>query len=121
MSHLPHQRFCIIPQGNVHRLELNVPDHFESLEFDALNHELAEAINRIGQARWVLDMSQVHYAGSALLGLLINLRTRIRRSNGQLVICCMEEMIQRVLRAGSMERLFTITSTFEEALKAFRD
>lgn len=120
MSHTSHPHFCITPRGNVYLLQLNIPDHFESLEFDTLNHELAEAINRIGQARWVLDMSRVHYVGSALLGLLINLRTRIRRSNGQLIICCMEEMIQRVLRAGSMERLFVIVETPDQAVQSLQ-
>ncbi len=112
-------RFRIVSEGDIHVIEFSIPDDLESLEFDALNQTVADAIGARGQAKWVMDLTHVAYAGSALLGLLINVRTKVRRSEGKLVVCAMHETIERVLRTGSMERLFVIVQTREDAMIAF--
>jgi len=64
----------------------------------------------------VLDLHGAGYIGSALLGLLINVRTKVKHTHGTLVICRLDPMLHRVLRSGSMERLFVIAAERDEAL-----
>ncbi len=116
MSDHSPRRFRIVSHQGVRIIEIRLPEDLESLEFDTINTALADAVTEVGAAKWVLDLTDVAYAGSALLGLLVNLRTKVRRSRGTLVICCMDPMIERVLRTGSMDRLFTIAATREEAV-----
>jgi anti-anti-sigma factor len=103
--------------GDVWVLVIRVPEHFESMEFDPLNAQLAAIIDGRPGGRWVVDMTHIRYAGSAMLGMLVNVRSRVRRSGGTLVLCCMDEQIRGVLRAGSMERLFAIVETRDEAVR----
>jgi anti-anti-sigma factor len=116
-DHTP-KRFRIVTERDVRVIEITIPDDLESLEFDSINTALADAVTDAGAAKWVLDLTAVSYAGSALLGLLVNLRTKVRRSRGTLAICCMDAQIERVLRTGSMDRLFIITATRDEAIAA---
>ena len=117
MSDQTPKRFRIVTQRSVRVIEITIPADLESIEFDTINISLSDAVTETGSAKWVLDMTHVEYAGSALLGLLVNLRTKIRRSNGRLAVCHMNPLIERVLRTGSMDRLFTITSTRDEAIE----
>ncbi len=119
MSDTPAERFSIRIEREIRVIELLVSADVESIEFDAINTSLSAAVASHDAKRWVLDMTQVGYAGSALLGLLVNLRSAIRRKSGTLVLCCMDPMIERTLRTGSMERLFVIVDTREDALASF--
>ncbi len=113
------QRISVTQDRGVLVLRLNLPGDVESLEFDQLNEAVAEIINARIEAKWVLDLTGVLYAGSALLGLLVNIRTRVRRARGTLIVCQMDPMLERVLRTGSMDKLFVIVDTRDEAFEAF--
>jgi len=111
------QRFRIVSEADAHVIELLLPAHIEALEFDSINTDIAEQIIARGSSAWVIDLTGALYIGSALLGLLINVRTKVRQSHGTLTLCSMDAALERVLRVGSMERLFTIVNGRREALK----
>lgn len=119
MSDTPAERFSILTDRDVRVIELVIGEEVESIEFDAINAALSQAVSSHDATQWVLDMSQVRYAGSALLGLLVNLRSTVRRQSGTLVLCCMDPLIERTLRTGSMERLFVIVDNRDDALGCF--
>lgn len=116
MSDSSSQRYIVVPMGAVRVIELRLPDELEALEFDTLNSELAALILQAGAAKWVIDLAATSYLGSALLGMLVNVRTKVRQSRGKLAVCGLNNEIQRVLRLGSMDRLFTIVETRDDAI-----
>lgn len=109
-------RFRIVVESDCQVMEFFLPAHTEASEFDALNPLLARAIVDRAGAKWVVDLLHTRYAGSALLGMLVNIRTKVKQTKGKLVLCHLDPMLERVLRAGSMDRLFTIVSDRPAAL-----
>lgn len=103
---------------SIQLIELFLPDSIDPLEFDQLNtHMLAHLEGKAGQ-RWILDLSRASYMGSATLGLIVNVRQRVKSSGGRLVLCGLSRQLAEIFRASSIERLFTIVKTRPEALKA---
>lgn len=98
-------------------LELTLPTTLDSEEFDRLNDALLGVLAEAPDGSWVLDLSLLSYMGSAALGLLVNLRQRVKLAGGTLVLCGLSPRLQQIFRACCMERLFTIKPTRADALR----
>src|SRR5262245_29731322 len=70
-------------------VELRLPQLLDSSEFDELNESMLAAVQETPNGGWVIDLTHVSYMGSAMLGLMVNLRQRIRGAGGRLVLCNM--------------------------------
>jgi anti-anti-sigma factor len=114
------RRYRVSHEGDLHTIELALPLIVDPVEFDRLNDAIATAVERDASQRWVLDLSGVEYVGSALLGLLVNLRQRIKSNGGRLVLCGLSEQVLKALRTCSLHNLFTVSQTRQEAEKAVK-
>ena len=99
-------------------IELTLPQTLDSSEFDDLNEAILGMISARKSDRWVIDLGQVDYMGSAMLGLMVNLRQQIKSAGGKLILCAMPPTLLQIFRTCCMERLFTITRTRDEALRS---
>jgi anti-anti-sigma factor len=99
-------------------VSLRLPESTDSNEFDRLNEMVLQVFDTRPQARWVLDVSGLDYMGSSALGLMVNIRQRVMKSRGQLVLCGLSPQLLRIFRTCCMERLFKISKTRADALKA---
>ena len=104
-------------QGAVQIIALTLPEVLDSAQFDELNDAAQQAVDAAGAQAWVLDLSATNYMGSAVLGLLVNIRQRVKQKGGRLVLCGLSTRLGNVFRACSLERLFVIAKTREEALR----
>lgn len=111
-------KYRITLEGAVHVIELKLPDTLDFSEFDKLNEGLLDIISGAASGQWVMDLSGSDYMGSAVLGLLVNIRQRIKKAGGKLVLCGMSDGLKAIFHACSLERLFTISRTRAEAMKA---
>ncbi len=109
--------FRIESQQTLHVVELTLPELIDPLEFDRLNDAMLAELDGRADQRWVLDLGRVHYMGSAMLGLMVNVRQRVKAGGGKLVLCAMSPRLQEIFRACSMERLFTIVRTRDDAMR----
>ena len=105
---------------SVNVVELILPDDLDSSEFDRLNEGLATVFADQPNGRWILDLAEVRYMGSAALGLMVNIRHRVKSMNGRLALCHMSNPLHQIFKACCLERLFTIARTREDALKVLR-
>ena len=106
--------------GSVQIIELHLPDDLDSSEFDRLNEEVGGWINPTAGKFWVVDLAQVQYMPSSGLGLLVNIRHRVKAQKGQIALCNLSAGLQGIFRACSLERLFTIHRTRDDAMRAAR-
>jgi len=115
--------FRIDNEQSVNVLELNLPDQIDTAEFDTLNESLLDLVQKksassAGEgASWVIDLARVSYMGSAMLGMIVNLRQQIRSIGGELVLCGLSPRLLGIFRTCCMERLFTIVRTRADAMK----
>src|SRR5438477_2624784 len=85
-------------------LELDLPDQIDTAEFDRLNESLLGELEGKPAGNWIIDLSNVNYMGSAMLGLIVNLRQQIKNIQGQLVLCGLSPRLLGIFRTCCMER-----------------
>ena len=101
-------------------IRLTLPEALDSGEFDRLNETVLTVIAPRAGASWVIDLSELRYAGSSVLGLLVNIRQRVKESGGRLVICGLSELLLQIFRTCSLERLFIVRRSLDEAVARAR-
>lgn len=101
-------------------LELLLPPTLDDADFDRLMREALAAVSADAGSAWVLDLSALDYAGSALLGMMVNIRQRVRGGGGRLVLCGVSSRLLDILRTCSLERLFVIARSRAEAIQKAR-
>jgi anti-anti-sigma factor len=101
-------------------LELTIPRNVDMYEFDRVNEEIARVTADDPAGRWVLDMSGSDYIGSAILGVLVNVRQRIRGGGGHLAVCCLSDALIHAMRTCSLYNLFSIAETRADAMRLVR-
>ena len=111
------ERFVHHSGEKVELLELRLPQHLDFKEFDKLIESLTQLVETRPAARWIVDLTQVEYTGSAVLGLLVNLRQQIKEGGGALVLCNMSERLSDILHACSLDRLFKTAPNRDAAIK----
>ena len=112
--------FRVSNVGAVQVIELDLPETLDSDEFDRLNTALIEAAGRTPGAALVLDLSHIAYMGSSVLGLMVNVRQRVKEAGGRLVLCGLSERLLTIFRTCSLERLFVIRRSRVEAIDRAR-
>ena len=116
---MPSDFFNLRQVRTVHVIELTLDNSLESDQFDRLNESLLAALDASPGGAWVIDVSAVHYMGSSVLGLFVNLRQHLKTSKGQLALCGLSPRLVEVFEASSLVRLFTIRKTAAEAVAMF--
>lgn len=96
---------------------MTLPPALDGKEFDSLNEDMLGTIDEIAAGRWVIDLSKVNYLGSSMLGMMVNVRQRIKQSQGDLILCGMNDRLTGIFEASSLVRLFRITRTRAEAVR----
>ncbi|QOV87386.1 STAS domain-containing protein [Humisphaera borealis] len=115
---MSHDWFAVSQEGVVQVLALAVPFHVDSADFDRLHDAIMSAVEvRVG-SKWVIDLAGLHYMGSSVLGLMVNLRQRVRQGGGKLVLCGMNPKLHQVFRTCSLEKLFVIRTDRDDAVEA---
>src|SRR5689334_12161380 len=108
--------FQVLEEQAVSIVELALPEQLDSGEFDRLNEALLEVFARRPDGQWVLDLSNLSYMGSSALGLMVNLRQRIKEGGGKLALCGMSPRLLRIFQTCCLERLFIIKSARADAV-----
>lgn len=99
-------------------IELTLPETLDVDEFDRLNDALLQEFSGRG-GRWILDLASVDYIGSAVLGMMVNIRQHIKGSSGQLVLCGISPRLLDIFKTCAMDRLFVFAKSRQEAVKQF--
>jgi anti-sigma B factor antagonist len=69
----------------------------------------------------VLDFHKVDYYGSTALGFFVKLWKRVRQGKGRMAFCCLSEHEREILKVTSLDRLWPICASREEALRAVQN
>jgi anti-anti-sigma factor len=111
-----HRYFQLIEQNSWTIIELLLPDVLDPVEFDRLNESVLRTIEGKSQGQWLLDLALVNHMGSSALGMLVNIRHRVKVTGGRLVVCGMNPRLRELFRTCSMDRLFTVVRTRNEVV-----
>ena len=110
--------FQIFELPEAHVIELRVPVDVDIASFNEIHNQLLDAWSIPAHRSVIVDLGLTHYFGSVLLGLLINIRQRVRAGHGQMVVCAASPTLVRVFRTANLERLIELMPTRQQALDA---
>lgn len=106
-------------RGKIVIVRLKAANLTNILDVNRMSRDLAELI-AAGNTRMVLDLKNVRYAGSAALGMLLEVANRIKQAGGRLVISHPEH-IAELLQVSRTERLFTFADDPKAAIALLRE
>jgi anti-anti-sigma factor len=114
---MPDRFISISNVDGIRVVALRLPRVVDLYEFDRINAAIARVTDKDAGDGWILDMQAVEYVGSAILGLMVNLRQRIKAGGGRLVVCGMTDGIVQALKTCSLFNLFSIAKTRDDAVR----
>lgn len=117
MEESEKQRISVTEESAVSVIRLSLPYLMDPIEVDRIIEAMLAEVTGKAARRWAMDLSDVAYMGSAMLGLMVNVRERIRAAGGKLVLFGMAPQLTEIFRTCCLERLFVIARSRDEALK----
>ena len=118
MTAMPRKLFEIIEAPPAAVLELDVPTELDPLAIDEMMSTVVAAVEQRAGRPWVIDLSRVDYLNSSGLGMLCNIRNRVRTSKGKLALCGLSPQMIELFRSCCLEKLFVIAHTRAQAISA---
>ena len=91
------------------------PTHIEAGSAEPLA-DLLSALRSSAPKGVVADLSRLEWANSLFLGILVGLYKKLETKDRKMVVACVPEQIQDILRLTGLHRLLNIHKSLEEAL-----
>jgi anti-anti-sigma factor len=82
---------------------------------------IKEFIRKNQPKRIVVDFSQVKFFSSQVLGILLDVRSRVADYGGDVVISSIEPQLHRVFKITNLDRIFSFFPDKESAMKQVSD
>lgn len=109
--------FSVTSEPTATIIEMALPEQLDSSEFDNLNADLLSLIKSGTGKAWVIDLSSVTYLGSAMLGMMVNIRMQVKKLGGKLFLTGLSPRLLEIFKTCCMEKLFVITRSRADALR----
>jgi anti-anti-sigma factor len=114
---MPDEVYRIVEERAVGVVEFRLRPDTDSLAMDDILEAIAAEMVTRALAAWVVDLSQVSYLNSAGLGLLCNIRFKVKELRAKLALCGLSPRLMELFRSCCLERLFVIAKTRQQAME----
>ena len=81
-----------------------------------LEEKIAETVNN-GTTNMVIDFESLEYISSAGLRIILKTTKDLKRQNGQLILCSMQDYVREVFEISGFDSFLPIAADLDEALK----
>jgi len=109
-------KFTVSKVGPTTVLEVTGPRLTDAVYINEFGDELVAALNQAKPADLLLDLNDVEFLSSAVLGKLIRLLKRTREVNGRLRLCSIRPSILEIFEITQLNKVFEIYPDAAEAL-----
>ena len=92
------------------QLDTNASEEFEQRLFKAITN---------GAKNLVLNFTGLHYISSAGIRVILKAINAIKRIDGRIMLCCLQDYVREVFEISGVGVLLPIFSTNDDALNAF--
>jgi anti-sigma B factor antagonist len=94
----------------VGRLDSNTSQEFETSIFDAISS---------GSKHMIFNFKDIDYISSAGLRVILKATKALKREEGKLMLCDMQDYVKEVFEIAGFDTFLPIVPTMNDALKAF--
>ena len=91
----------------------------DTAHVEAIGDELYHLVERKDRRKLILDFTDVKFLSSAMLGVLLNVHSKIGKLEGQVVLCGLRPELYKVFKISKLEKLFPSYADEAKALTVF--
>ena len=84
----------------------------------AIGRQIEEFISANRPKRMIIDFEQVKFFSSQVLGVLLNVRTKLKDYDGEVVVSAINPQLYRVFRITNLDKIFEFFPDLDSAIKA---
>jgi anti-sigma B factor antagonist len=92
------------------RLDSNTSQEFEKTVFDAISN---------GSKHMIFHFKDIDYISSAGLRVILKATKALKREEGKILLCDMQDYVKEVFEIAGFDALLPIVPTIDDALKSF--
>jgi len=92
------------------RLDSNTSQGFEKQVFQAISD---------GSKSIIIDFKDLDYISSAGLRVILKATKALKREDGQIMLCSMQDYVKEVFEIAGFDSFLPIVATMDDALNAF--
>lgn len=113
--------FRVEPRNGCVVLTFVVTKLSEEDNLEQLSHDMLALVDQYQVRRLVVNLAEVEYLTSAVLGKLITLHRRLHRKDGRLAVCGAKDTVEDVFRATRLDEYFAMTPDVTTAVTQLGD
>lgn len=98
-----------------------LPQLSDDENIEPIGQELLTLVGKYECRQLILDLSDVEYMTSSMVGKLIRVHRQMHREDGKLVLCQLTPTVDDILRSSRLLTYFNVVPTLEEAAAEFAE
>ena len=110
----------VTEEGNVTVVTFVEAAMLDETSIQELGGELENVVKGRDKINLVIDLSNVDYVSSAVLGRLVKIYKIVKKAKGKMKLAGVKSTILQVFRITKLDKMFEIHPTREKAVKSFR-
>lgn len=97
------------------RLFLRLVGELDQAVTENLKIRVSEIIDKYMIKHVIINMDKLQFMDSSGIGFIIGRYAQIKRREGKIIICSMNDIIERIVLLSGLKRICLVASTEEEA------
>ncbi len=89
----------------------------DSEEINTISQKISDFIEKNKPSKLIFDFNQVKFFSSQVLGMLLNIRTKLSVYNGEVVIIAINPQLHRVFKITNLDKIFRFFPDVKSAIK----
>jgi stage II sporulation protein AA (anti-sigma F factor antagonist) len=91
----------------------------EEENIEAVAQEVLTLVVKYECRRLILDLADVEYMTSSMVGQMIRIHRQLHRDEGKLVLCQLRPTVQEILQTSHLVTYFHVADTLDDAAAMF--
>jgi stage II sporulation protein AA (anti-sigma F factor antagonist) len=96
-------------------LIIRLKGELDQASVTSLKYRVSEVIDKYRIKNLVINMSEVPFMDSSGIGFIIGRYTQIKQRKGKIVICSMNEIVERIFNLSGLKKICLVAKTENEA------
>ena len=91
----------------------------DAAHVERIGEELYTLVEKKDRRKLVLDFTEVKFLSSSMLGVLLNVRGKLDRVKGKVVLCGLQPDLYKVFKITKLDKMFPFYESEAKALGSF--
>lgn len=98
-------------------LVMRLSGELDQASAESLKRRVVDIIDKYYIKNLIINLEQVPFMDSSGIGFIIGRYSQIKNRRGRIVVCSMNDMIERIFNLSGLKRICLVAKTEDEATK----